>query len=85
MGKDYQLRVTAGNLYGYGSPSTPVAVKLDEETFNKTKATELGSAGRGKKINVDDYDKFCEFSTWWILILGCFIFPFIYSLRHKQL
>ena len=59
IGKAYHLRVTAGNLYGYGSPSQPIAVSIDEDKFNKSKDALLDSA-RGKKVKVDDYDKFCK-------------------------
>lgn len=60
IGKAYQLRVTAGNLYGFGSPSEPVSAMIDEEEFKRARAAEQESSARGKKIKVEDYDKFCE-------------------------
>ena len=59
IGKSYQLRVTAGNLYGYGSPSQSIAVTIDADKIKKRDASLLESV-RGKKITVDDYDKFCK-------------------------
>lgn len=61
MGHAYQLRVSAGNLYGYGAPSEPIDVSLDEETMKPRRAHDDESTpSRGKKVKVDDYDKFCE-------------------------
>lgn len=59
IGKQYQLRVTASNLYGFGSPSTPVPAEIDESKITRARAADQSSA-RGKKITVDDYDKYCE-------------------------
>lgn len=62
MGHAYQLRVSAGNLYGYGAPSEPADISLDEETIKPRRlADEESAPTRGKKVKVDDYDKFCEF------------------------
>ena len=66
IGKQYQLRVTAGNLYGFGLPSTPVPVEIDASKVTKSKVAELESV-RGKKIKVDDYDKYCECKVFYIL------------------
>lgn len=60
IGKQYQLRVTAGNLYGLGSPSSPVPAEIDASKVTKSKAGEYDSSARGKKIQVDDYDKYCK-------------------------
>lgn len=75
-GHAYELRVTAGNLYGFGLPSDPVPAALDEEKITRAKAAELESMSRGKKIKVDDYDKFCELNMsirlsncWWLYIV----------------
>jgi len=62
IGHAYDLRVTAGNLYGFGVPSDPVSVALDEAAIKKTAAAADLSLPRGKKIKVDDYDKFCKLS-----------------------
>ena len=62
IGKQYQLRVTAGNLYGFGLPSTPVPVEIDASKVTKSKVAELESV-RGKKIKIDDYDKYCKCYT----------------------
>ncbi|XP_067934437.1 twitchin-like [Watersipora subatra] len=58
IGHAYQLRVTAANLYGYGSPSAPVDVALDEEVIKARKISREEAQVRGKKVKVDDYDKF---------------------------
>ena len=60
------MRVTAGNLYGFGLPSTPVPVEIDASKVTKSKVAELESV-RGKKIKVDDYDKYCECEGFYIL------------------
>ncbi|XP_067930808.1 twitchin-like [Watersipora subatra] len=56
IGKSYELRVTASNLYGYGSPSHSVPVSIDADKV-KSRSVAVDSV-RGKKIQVDDYDKF---------------------------
>jgi len=60
QGKSYQLRVSAGNLYGYGLPSLPVAVAIEESIVQKSSAHDLSSAPRGRKVKIDDYDKLCK-------------------------
>lgn len=60
MGHAYQLRVTAANLYGYGAPSAPVDVALDEESIKPRKISTVEAKTRGKKVKVDDYDRFCK-------------------------
>lgn len=67
MGHAYLLRVTAGNLYGFGAPSEPVSVSLDEEEHKQRKISQQETQTRGKKIKVDDYDKFCEFTVAFLL------------------
>ena len=63
IGHAYQLRVTAANLYGYGTPSNPIDVALDEEAVKARKISTEESQSRGKKVKVDDYDRFCKFIT----------------------
>jgi len=60
QGKSYQLRVSAGNLYGYGLPALPVAVAIEESVVQKSSAHDLSSAPRGRKVKIDDYDKLCK-------------------------
>ena len=62
MGHAYQLRVTAGNLYGFGTPSEPVNVSLDEIDKARKVSQHQEAPTRGKKVKVDDYDKFCKWN-----------------------
>lgn len=70
MGHAYQLRVTASNLYGYGAPSEPTDVMLDEESVKPRKISTQETQKRGKNIKVDDYDKFCKLAK---KLIQCYI------------
>lgn len=60
VGHAYELRVTAGNLYGFGLPSNSTSAVLDESVIKRVTISEQESAVRGKKMKVDDYDKYCK-------------------------
>jgi len=84
LGHAYQLRVSAGNLYGYGTPSHPVDVALDEEKIKSRSRSDEDAPIRGKKVKVDDYDKFCKYIIICTPIIApsCHTFGFVSLGRH---
>jgi len=82
MGHAYQLRVTASNLYGYGAPSEPTDVMLDEESVKPRKISTQETQKRGKNIKVDDYDKFCKLAKKIDTVLHSHSLHFIFKTKN---